>query len=42
VIEVGTVKNHVHNVLRKLQVRRRGEAVALARAERHGSLVGAR
>jgi two-component system nitrate/nitrite response regulator NarL len=42
VIEVGTVKNHVHNVLRKLQVRRRGEAVALARAERHRRLVGAR
>jgi two-component system, NarL family, nitrate/nitrite response regulator NarL len=27
-IEVATVKNHVHNILEKLQVRRRGEAVA--------------
>ena len=31
VIEVGTVKNHVHNILRKLHVRRRAEAIALAR-----------
>lgn len=29
-IEVRTVKNHVHNVLHKLQVRRRGEAAARA------------
>jgi len=28
-IEVSTVKNHVHHILRKLNVRRRGEAVAL-------------
>lgn len=34
VIELGTVKNHVHNVLRKLQVRRRAEAIALARSTR--------
>jgi DNA-binding NarL/FixJ family response regulator len=32
-IEHGTVKNHVHNVLRKLDVHRRGEAAA---ALRHG------
>jgi two-component system nitrate/nitrite response regulator NarL len=29
-----TVKNHVHNVLRKLSVRRRGEAAARLRARR--------
>lgn len=28
VIEVGTVKNHVHNILEKLNVRSRGEAAA--------------
>jgi DNA-binding NarL/FixJ family response regulator len=28
-IEVSTVKNHVHNILRKLNVQRRGEAAAL-------------
>lgn len=31
-IEVATVKNHVHNILEKLQVDRRGEAVARLRA----------
>ena len=31
-IEVATVKNHVHNILEKLQVRRRGEAAALYRS----------
>jgi two-component system, NarL family, nitrate/nitrite response regulator NarL len=30
-IEVATVKNHVHNILEKLQVRRRGEAAAQLR-----------
>lgn len=31
-IELSTVKNHVHNVLEKLNVNRRGEAAARARA----------
>jgi two-component system, NarL family, nitrate/nitrite response regulator NarL len=31
VIEISTVKNHVHSILRKLQVQRRGEAAAMAR-----------
>lgn len=31
-IEVATVKNHVHNILEKLSVRRRGEAAAKVRA----------
>jgi two-component system nitrate/nitrite response regulator NarL len=31
-IEVATVKNHVHNILDKLKVRRRGEAAACLRA----------
>jgi DNA-binding NarL/FixJ family response regulator len=30
-IEVGTVKNHVHNILEKLRVQRRGEAAAQVR-----------
>jgi two-component system, NarL family, nitrate/nitrite response regulator NarL len=33
-IEVRTVKNHVHNILEKLQVHRRGEAAARLRAGR--------
>jgi two-component system, NarL family, nitrate/nitrite response regulator NarL len=33
-IEVSTVKNHVHNILEKLNVSRRAEAAARARAER--------
>jgi len=33
-IEVATVKNHVHNVLDKLNVRRRSEAARLVRRER--------
>ncbi len=33
-IEVRTVKNHVHNILEKLQVHHRGEAAALMRADR--------
>jgi len=32
-IEVRTVKNHVHNLLEKLSVHRRGEAAALLRSE---------
>ena len=32
-IEVTTVKNHVHNILRKLDVSRRGQAAAYFRAE---------
>lgn len=31
-IEIRTVKNHVHNLLEKLSVRRRGEAAALLRS----------
>lgn len=34
-IEVRTVKNHVHNILEKLQVHRRGEAAALMREMAH-------
>jgi DNA-binding NarL/FixJ family response regulator len=33
-IEVTTVKNHVHNILEKLHVHRRGEAAALVRETR--------
>jgi two-component system nitrate/nitrite response regulator NarL len=36
-IEVTTVKNHVHNLLEKLQVHRRRDAVAVMRAERAGT-----
>jgi DNA-binding NarL/FixJ family response regulator len=36
-IEVRTVKNHVHNLLEKLQVHRRGEAAARMRAARTGA-----
>lgn len=38
-IEIPTVKNHVHNILEKLGVRRRGEAAAKLR--RRGTLGGA-
>ena len=31
-IEVATVKNHVHNILAKLQVSRRSEAAAVMRS----------
>jgi DNA-binding NarL/FixJ family response regulator len=38
-IEVATVKNHVHNILEKLQVRRRAEAaIELRAAMREGAL----
>ena len=36
-IGVSTVKNHVHNILDKLQVCRRGEAAALVRSQFHAS-----
>jgi DNA-binding NarL/FixJ family response regulator len=32
-IEVATVKNHVHNILEKLNVTRRGEAAAIVRGD---------
>ena len=37
-IELATVKNHVHNVLEKLGVTRRNDAVARVRAHRRASL----
>jgi DNA-binding NarL/FixJ family response regulator len=37
-IEVATVKNHVHNICEKLQVHRRGEAVAHVRGGSAGIL----
>ena len=37
-IELSTVKNHVHNVLEKLNVSRRGEAAARARAGRRAKI----
>jgi two-component system, NarL family, nitrate/nitrite response regulator NarL len=36
-IEVTTVKNHVHNILEKLSVHRRGEAAARVRAHADGT-----
>lgn len=36
-IEVATVKNHVHNVLKKLHVHRRGEAAAVLRSRQRWS-----
>jgi DNA-binding NarL/FixJ family response regulator len=36
-IEVATVKNHVHNILSKLQVNRRSEAAAVVRSSRAAS-----
>jgi two-component system nitrate/nitrite response regulator NarL len=36
-IEVATVKNHIHNILGKLQVQRRGEAAAYFREALSGS-----
>jgi DNA-binding NarL/FixJ family response regulator len=41
-IGAATVKNHVHNILEKLDLRRRGEAAALVRRELGppGSLIG--
>jgi DNA-binding NarL/FixJ family response regulator len=38
-IEVRTVKNHVHNILEKLRVHRRGEAAARMRATRAASRI---
>jgi DNA-binding NarL/FixJ family response regulator len=38
-IEVRTVKNHVHNLLEKLQVHRRGEAAALVRGRTDATLI---
>jgi two-component system, NarL family, nitrate/nitrite response regulator NarL len=38
-IELATVKNHVHNILEKLQVRRRTEAVARVRGPEETRLV---
>jgi DNA-binding NarL/FixJ family response regulator len=34
VIQLATVKNHVHNILEKLEVDGRAEAAAVARARR--------
>lgn len=39
-IEVRTVKNHVHNVLEKLRVSRRGEAAARLRSAEHEDHLG--
>jgi two-component system, NarL family, nitrate/nitrite response regulator NarL len=39
-IEVATVKNHVHNILEKLQVHRRGEAAARVRGAQRGRVSG--
>jgi DNA-binding NarL/FixJ family response regulator len=36
-IEVTTVKNHVHNILRKLDVSRRGQAAAYLQAEKEAT-----
>jgi DNA-binding NarL/FixJ family response regulator len=36
-IELGTVKNHVHHILEKLEVERRGQAAAAARASRRAA-----
>jgi DNA-binding NarL/FixJ family response regulator len=35
IIEVATVKNHLHNIFEKLHVHRRADAVARARSSRH-------
>ncbi len=39
-IEIATVKNHVHNLLEKLQVHRRGEAAARVRGTGGGRVSG--
>jgi DNA-binding NarL/FixJ family response regulator len=39
-IEVATVKNHVHNILEKCQVHRRGEAAARMRASERWRALG--
>jgi DNA-binding NarL/FixJ family response regulator len=41
-IEPGTVKNHVHNIFRKLGVHRRSDAVAVARGGAHAAPAWAR
>ena len=39
-IGTATVKNHIHNLLDKLHVKRRAEAAALMRAQRYGHTLG--
>jgi len=41
-IEIRTVKNHVHNLMEKLNVRRRGEAAALMLSQRFAFVAGTR
>jgi DNA-binding NarL/FixJ family response regulator len=41
VIEYGTVKNHVHNILAKLEVKSRHEAASIYRMEQQPALAAA-